>query len=139
MSLFKIPGVGFQSAWSFTYPPSWRRVKAQGQLSFYPGFTLCCQVSGERRCHVPPHSPASTLSITSLSLPPDLAVEPPVSNRQRRKTRDAASRCWATACRSRNLSALDPLQLTCSRLQLVPRSQTKRGVRLGSSPPRFEK
>lgn len=96
----------------------------------YAGFTLFWQVSGGLRCRVHPTSPGSALSITSLSLPSDLSSATPVRNRLRRETRTVASRNLATACRHRNLSALDPPQLTCSRLQLTPRPQSKHGVRV---------
>lgn len=91
---------------------------------------LFWQVSGELRCRVHPTSPGSVLSITSLSLPPELPEAAPIRNGLRRETRSVASRYLATPCRRRNLSALEPPQLTCSRLQLAPRPQSNHGVRV---------
>jgi hypothetical protein len=97
-----------------------------GQVEFLPGFPLCCQVCGELRCRAPHHSPCGILSVISLSLPSDLAVASPATNRPLRKTPSAASRCWATAGRRQNLSAQNPPQLTCSGLHLAARAHSGR-------------
>jgi hypothetical protein len=132
-----------QNAWNCTYPP---RIRLHGvvlgnrnDFSSYAGFTLFWQASGELRCRVHPTSPRSALSITSLSLPSELPAAPPVRDRLRRETRTVASRYLTTACRRRNLSALEPPQLTCSRLQLAQRPQSKHGVRVNLLPLGFDK
>jgi hypothetical protein len=132
-----------QNAWNCTYPP---RIHLHGvvlgnrdDFNSYAGFTLFWQASGDLCCRVHPTSPGSALSTTSLSFPSDLPAAPPVRNRLRRDTRTVASRYVATACRRRNLSALEPPQLTCSRLQLAPRPQSKYGVRVNLLPLGFHK
>lgn len=89
---------------------------------------LCCQVSGGPRSSLHPSSTSSTLSVTSLSLPSEVAAAPPVRNKLCGDARASASRRWTPKCRHRNLSALDPPLLTCSRLHLAARLPSKHGL-----------